>query len=302
MQYESSVVLAALKSQFVPPVKVDTDRLEHALKAAETLPVTKKGKIAPAELAKRWRIGVETAKNTLARTTQLAIRDYSHSTGGRRLKPFAYQLRYRRLNVEMYTDTLIGKTKSFQGNSYAQVYATPFHWVAVIPMAKKSEAHYTLDTLFRKVGVPRVMIPDNAKELTEGWFKRKVQRASSTLHPIEPHTPNANRCEDVIRELKRAYRRTMLDTNCPQCFWDLCLAVHKLRSEVTLLCLFGNLKGKSQLLSSQVTPQISHTLLSLVGMIGVGSYHRKMLPYSGSHWDATLVQVLMLEMLCVPAS
>jgi Reverse transcriptase (RNA-dependent DNA polymerase) len=258
LHYESSVVLAALDSQFVPPRKVDPHRIVQALKMTETLPISLKGKISPAELAKRWRVGVETAKATLARTTQLAIRDYSHSTGGRRLKPFAYQLRYRRLNVEMYTDTLIGRSKSFQGNSYAQVYATPFHWVAVIPMAKKSEAHYTLDTLFRKVGVPRVMIPDNAKELTEGWFKRKVQRASSTLHPIEPYTPNANRCEDVIRELKRSYRRIMLDTNCPQCFWDLCLqytatvrshtalSIRELEGEVPHTVLTGD------------TPDISH--------------------------------------------
>jgi Reverse transcriptase (RNA-dependent DNA polymerase) len=258
LQQDSAVAVAALSSQFVPPVRVDSDRFEAAIKATETLPVTKKCKISPADLAKRWHIGVETAQKTLAKTTQLAIRDYTHSTGGRRLKPFAYQLRYRRLNVEMYTDTLIGKTKSLQGNQYAQVFATPFHWVAVIPMEKKSQAHYTLDTLFQKVGVPRVMIPDNAKELTEGHFKKKVQRASARLHPIEPHTPNANRCEDVIRELKRAYRRTMIETNCPQCFWDLCLqytaavrshtalSIRDLEGEVPVTVLTGD------------TPDISH--------------------------------------------
>ena len=130
----------------------EPDRLEQLIKATETLPLTKKGKISPEELAKRWHIGVETAKKTLASTTQLAIRDFTNSTGGRRLKPFAYQLRYPRLKVEMYTDTLIGKSKSLLGNSFAQVYATPFHWVMVVQMEKKSDAHYTLDTLFNMLG------------------------------------------------------------------------------------------------------------------------------------------------------
>jgi hypothetical protein len=79
----------------------------------------------------------------------------------------------------MYTDILIGRTKSLLGNNVPQVYATPFHWVAVCPMESRSDAHYTLDTLFRRVGVPRVMIPDIAKEMTEGHFKKKVLRASS---------------------------------------------------------------------------------------------------------------------------
>jgi hypothetical protein len=108
------VVLAALKSQFVPPTQVDSDQLEFAINATETLSVTKKGKMSPADLAKRWHIGVETAKKTLARTTQLVIRDYTHSMGGRRLKPFTYQLRYRRLNAEMYTATLVDILTSLQ--------------------------------------------------------------------------------------------------------------------------------------------------------------------------------------------
>ena len=258
LDIESTRVLSALRSQRTIPIEVEPSRLLQAINATATLPLTKKGTITPEELAKRWHIGVETAKKTLERTTQLAIRDFTHSTGGRRLKPFAYQLRYPRLKVEMYTDTMIGKSKSLQGNNYAQVYATPFHWVAVIPMESKSDAHYTLDALFKKVGVPRVMIPDNAKELTEGWFKKKVLRASSSLHPIEPHTPNANLCEAVIGELKRAYRRAMLASNAPQCLWDLCLQyVAAVRSHTALS--IKELEGEvpATILTGD-TPDISH--------------------------------------------
>jgi len=62
----------------------------------------RKTNLTPESLATLWRIGVETAKRTLTATTQLAVRDLMSATGDRRLKPTAYQLRFRRLRVEMY--------------------------------------------------------------------------------------------------------------------------------------------------------------------------------------------------------
>lgn len=150
---QSESVVAALKSQPTLPIQIEPDQLAETFRKIammDTLPLTKKGKILPEDLARRWNIGVETAKKTLERTTQLAIRDFSKTTGGRRLKPYAYQLRYPRLRVEMYTDTMIGKCKSLMGNKFAQIYATPFHWITVDPMERKADAHYTLDNLFRR--------------------------------------------------------------------------------------------------------------------------------------------------------
>ena len=109
------------------------------------------------------------------------------------------------------------------GNCYIQVYAAPFHWVAVHPMETKADAHYSLGTLFPKVGVPRVIIPNNVQELTAGHFKKKAVRDGVAIHPIEVHTHNDNFAEHVIHELKRSYRRTMLAINSPECLWDLCL-------------------------------------------------------------------------------
>ena len=49
-------------------------------------------------------------------------------------------------------------------------------------MAKKSEAHYNLDNLFRRVGVPTAIIPDNAPELTHGGdFRKKALMAQCRL-------------------------------------------------------------------------------------------------------------------------
>ena len=152
----------------------------------------RKGRVTAEELARRWRCGTKTAERTLSRTTQRAVRDFTHTTGGRRLKPYAYMLRYPRLNVEMYTDTLIGRCRSLLGNLYLQVYSTSFHFIAAFPMPAKANTHNTLDSLFRRHGIPRVLIPDNGKEMTQGEFKRKAQRFQCAILPIEPYTPNAN--------------------------------------------------------------------------------------------------------------
>jgi hypothetical protein len=92
----STLQLAALRSQPTLPVEAEPNMLEEAIKnisTTATLPLSKKGKILPEELAKRcWCIGVDTAKKTLECTTQLAIRDLSHTTGGRRLKLYTLQL------------------------------------------------------------------------------------------------------------------------------------------------------------------------------------------------------------------
>lgn len=187
-----------------------------------TITSNRKGAVDADTLARRWSIGKEAAKRTIERTTQTTVRDFTTQ------KPYSYQLKHPRLNVEMYTDTLIGKSTSLQGNKYAQIYCPPFGWVTVMPIKRKSDAHYTLDELFRKVGFPKVLIPDNAKEMTLGQYRKKCLRAQVPIHSIEAYTPNQNLAERAIRELKRMYRRTMIETQAPACLWDLCLVYQSL--------------------------------------------------------------------------
>ena len=183
----------------------------------------RKGFVSASKLADNWLIGLKAAKLTVDNTTQRAVRDFSTTTGSRRLKPYANMLRYKRLETEMYTDTLIARCKSLDGNTCAQIYCTPFMFSYVRPMRAKSEAHLSLDDLFRKYGVPHTMIPDNAKELTKAEFKRKCDKAQCWLKPVESYTPNANLAEDCIRELKRLYRYTMTKNNAVEFVWDWCL-------------------------------------------------------------------------------
>ena len=208
--------------------------LGHVLAAATTVK-KKKGFVDTDKLAKNWKIGKDAARRTLEVTTQRAVRDFTHTTGGRRLKPYSWMLKFPRIQTDVYTDTLFGKIKSLRGNKCCQIYCTPFHYVKAIPMKAKEDAHSTLNTFFKDVGIPAAMIPDNAKELTLGRFRKTCQRFQCPLHPIEAYTPNANIAEDAVREVKRQYRRTMLDTGAPELLWDYCIEwVSLVRSHTAL--------------------------------------------------------------------
>ena len=193
-------------------------------KVAATTTVTKRpGFIDADTLATNWNIGKEAAKRTLEATTQLAVRDFTNTSGGRRLKPLHWVLNQPRLQCEVYTDTFFARTKSLRGNTCAQIFATAFHFVRAYPMKDKKHAHESLDDFFHEVGVPQVLVPDNAKELVLGEFKKKCRRAQCPVHPIESYTPNANLAEHVARELLRHYTRVMTQKNPPEVVWDYCL-------------------------------------------------------------------------------
>jgi hypothetical protein len=183
----------------------------------------RKGFVDAASLAANWKIGLELARLTVNGTTQRAVQDFTHSTGGRRIKPYAWMLKWPRLQCPFYTNTLHGKMVSLRGNKCAQIYATTFGFVAAHPIKTKLEAHLTLNEVFWTVGIPSSMIPDNAKELTEGKFRRKCLKAQCPILLVEPYTPNANYAEGLFRKLKRLFRMQMAAKHIHEAFWDSCL-------------------------------------------------------------------------------
>ena len=115
---------------------------------------TKKGKaeVTSYDLPKRWNIGLETAKKPLLRTTQRGLRTSPNPLLSQRYSTNDRMLRYRRLPVDLFTDTLEAGIVSHRGNKYAQVYAHWNTWCKAYPMARKSNAHETLSLLFAQEG------------------------------------------------------------------------------------------------------------------------------------------------------
>jgi hypothetical protein len=109
-----------------------------------------KGGIDAATLAKNWGVGIEAAKRTHLVTTPRGIRRMIHPSLTKRYKTNYRQLRYRRLPVTMYTDTMYSTVLSRQKNKTAQIFTTDFGFVRAFPMKLESEAHEALSLLFHR--------------------------------------------------------------------------------------------------------------------------------------------------------
>jgi hypothetical protein len=130
------------------------------------------------------------------------------------------QLRYRRLPVTCFTDTMFSNSKSRQGNDAAQMCCTANGWKRAFPMAKEKDAHEALSLLFHRDSVPNVMVMDGAKAQIQGDFRRKLREAGCHINQTEPHTPKSNAAEGSIRELKRGVGREMVRSGAPKRLWD----------------------------------------------------------------------------------
>ena len=179
--------------------------------------------LTPQVLATNWGIDVRTAARTVQATTQRGIRTVLHPTLSRRFRTNDRQLRYRRLPIDCFTDTLFSNTTSRRNNKCAQIFATPDGWCRAFPMAKKSQAHEGLSLLLQREGAPNTMIMDGAKEQVMGMFRRKCREAGVHVKQTEPYTPWSNAAESAIRELKKGVGRQMVRSKAPKRLWDDCL-------------------------------------------------------------------------------
>jgi hypothetical protein len=82
------------------------------------------GWVDVATLAKNFGIGIEAANITRLVTTQRGVKRIIHPSLSVRLRTNDRQLRYRRLRVTFFTDTMFSNSKSRKGNKAAQLFCT----------------------------------------------------------------------------------------------------------------------------------------------------------------------------------
>ena len=123
-------------------------------------------KIGPEELSRKWNIGLHTAKDTLAATTQHGIRTAVH--------PMSIRLRVDHLHLHRpllrgtwYTDTLFSNFKSVRVNTCANI-LTQGRFTKVVPMTARSDMGRSLVDFTDDVGIPKRLVTDGA-----GWFAGK---------------------------------------------------------------------------------------------------------------------------------
>ena len=168
---------------------------------------------------------------TLKATTQRGIRTMLHPSLNRRFKTNDRMLRYRRLNTDMYTDTMVASKKSLRGNNCGQIYVNDIDFTRFYHMKDRTEVPATVLQFFHEEGVPTTLILDGSREQISQKVIKTCSDANYKIKRLEFETRWANRAEMGIRELKRGVRRLMRFTNAPLRLWDYCAQLQaKIRS------------------------------------------------------------------------
>jgi hypothetical protein len=175
-----------------------------------------KAGVDAATLSNNWGIGLEEAKRMRPVTTQRGVMKMIHPSLTKRYKTNDRQLRYQRLSVTMYTDTIFSTILSRQNNKAAQTFCTDFGFVRAFPLKKEKEAHEELYLLFHRDGVPNGIVMDGAKAQVEGEFRIKLRDTGCHINQTEPHIQSSNMGEGDVHESKKGVERQMICSGCPK--------------------------------------------------------------------------------------
>ena len=151
-----------------------------------------KSKILPEVLAKRWKLSLQNARNTLLSTTQNSLRKVNDRDAGKRVITRAHQRQYHLLgglHSHFGSDTFIFNVKSLRGNSVVQVFCNKSGFIKSYPLEKRKLAPQSLDCLFREVGIPSDIITDGAGELVGGEWQAICNHHKVAAKTIEPKSP-----------------------------------------------------------------------------------------------------------------
>ena len=151
----------------------------------ESVNASKSKGLKPIDLAKVWRIDVETARRTIDVTTQLKQQDADGSLS-RNFSTNDRMIRYRRINSHFFTDTffITNKAKSTRGNMCMQLFVSDKGFVYVVPMKSKGESPTALKMFAKEIGVPLALILDPAGEQSSNKVKQFCHETGTTLRAI----------------------------------------------------------------------------------------------------------------------
>ena len=215
-------------------------------------------KVTPEEVARKWNIGLQTAKDTLKVTTQAGIRTANHPMS-RRLRVDHLHLHRQRLRGTWYMDTLMSKVKSKLGNTCANIY-TNGKFTRAVPMTSRKDAGKSLIDFTDDVGIPEQLVTDGATEFTgrHTEFIKEARRMRIKLHTTEQGRKNQNHAaEREIGFLAKRWKLRMNKKKVPKRLWDFGLIYE---SELLSRMARGNNKRTGYEEVTGQTPDISEWL------------------------------------------
>jgi hypothetical protein len=175
------------------------------------------------EVARKFRCGLETAKQTLKATTQYGVRQAIHPLR-RMYRVDHIDINCRRLRDTFYMDTLFSKVQSINGHTCAQV-ITNGQFTRVYPMVSKASEHIAraLREFIDDIGVPDELVCDLATEQVgiHTPVMDIIRRYHIKTHFAEKGRSKQNhRAEAEIRELKQRWKIRMTERHVPSRLWD----------------------------------------------------------------------------------
>jgi hypothetical protein len=118
--------------------------------------------LTAANLAKTWRINLESAERTIDITSQHSERK-DNPTLSRNYGTNNRMLRYKRVHEYFFMDTFFATKKvgkSSRGHNCCQLFVTDKGFVYVVPMKSKSEVLQALKQFAKEIGAPDAIISD----------------------------------------------------------------------------------------------------------------------------------------------
>ena len=173
-------------------------------------------------LSKKWGIGLQKARDTIAKTTQLNVRSALLPLT-RRYRTDLLSQRLKRLSARFYTDTAFSKIGgSIRGNNCVQIFTDGDGSIFAYPIKSKEDAGEALQELCSQVGVPRELHRDNAPEMNgEETDFMKTCRSNKIISTFtEPHSPWQNKCENMIGVIMKKAKARRVRRRIPNKVWD----------------------------------------------------------------------------------
>ncbi len=206
-----------LMERMINSVRVSTMRHIEKLQSK-----TRHSKFEPEHVATIFGVGINTAKDILAVTTQQGVR-HAVTPLVRRYRVDHIHLHHNHLGGKWTLDHVESKYKSIRGHTGAMVISNG-NLVAVYPTASKADndATESLRRFTEEIGIPANLKCDMAATFVGRHtdFQRLVQKLNINLTYAEPYRHNQLQQVDVaIRELKRKWRQKMVSRNAPRRLW-----------------------------------------------------------------------------------
>ena len=131
--------------------------------------------LMPQILSKWWNCTMDTTARMMRTTTQAGIRNI-YAPGERKLRQCLDHMRYLNLNGKWYSDTFFVKIILVRQNTCGQIFMNGLGFIIPFPLAMKGDASLSLDNFIQDVGIPQVLITDEAKEETLGTWLSTCQK------------------------------------------------------------------------------------------------------------------------------